>query len=255
MVLNPSTPVGALEEIAGDVDFVLVMSVNPGFGGQTFIPRSESKVREVRALLDRGRQQHAPVEIDGGIDLHNVGRVVAAGARIDRRRLGDLPHARSRARDARAQGGGARAPLPAAGRSSMSRDAPPSISRVRVRYAETDKMGVVYYANYLVWFEVGRTDLLRQSGWSYREMEVDGFSLPVIEAHCAYQRSRRSTTTSSRSGRRGAHGVAGAGAVQLRSRARRRRAPRSPPASPCTPRSIAAASPAGCRSACATLFS
>ena len=59
-----------------------------------------------------------------------------------------------------------------------------SISRVRVRYAETDTMGVVYYANYLVWFEVARTDLLRHSGWSYREMEVEGFSLPVIEAHC-----------------------------------------------------------------------
>ena len=59
VVLNPATPVVALEEIAGDVDFVLVMSVNPGFGGQTFIPRSESKVREVRALLDRGRQPGA----------------------------------------------------------------------------------------------------------------------------------------------------------------------------------------------------
>src|SRR5919202_2940604 len=67
-VLNPSTPVVALEEIAGDVDFVLVMSVNPGFGGQTFIPRSESKVRDVRALLDRARSG-AAVEIDGGIDL------------------------------------------------------------------------------------------------------------------------------------------------------------------------------------------
>ena len=47
-------------------------------------------------------------------------------------------------------------------------------SLVRVRYAETDKMGVVYYANYLVWFEVGRTDWLRDTGWSYREMEADG---------------------------------------------------------------------------------
>lgn len=65
---------------------------------------------------------------------------------------------------------------------------PRSISRVRVRYAETDTMGVVYYANYLIWFEVGRTDLLRQSGWSYREMELEGFSLPVIEAHCEYKR-------------------------------------------------------------------
>jgi acyl-CoA thioester hydrolase len=52
-------------------------------------------------------------------------------------------------------------------------------------------MGVVYYANYLVWFEVGRTDLLRQAGWSYREMEQDGFSLPVIEAHCEYKRPAR----------------------------------------------------------------
>jgi acyl-CoA thioester hydrolase len=69
--------------------------------------------------------------------------------------------------------------------------APPAISRVRVRYAETDQMGVVYYANYLVWFEIGRTDLLRQNGWSYREMEVDGYSLPVIEAQCAYKASAK----------------------------------------------------------------
>ena len=67
----------------------------------------------------------------------------------------------------------------------------PAISRVRVRYAETDQMGVVYYANYLVWFEIGRTDLLRQHGWSYREMEVDGYSLPVIDAQCAYKASAK----------------------------------------------------------------
>ena len=52
-------------------------------------------------------------------------------------------------------------------------------------------MGVVYHANYLVWFEVGRTDLLRSLGWSYREMEASGISLPVIEAHCEYQRPAR----------------------------------------------------------------
>lgn len=63
-----------------------------------------------------------------------------------------------------------------------------SVSTVRVRYAETDQMGVVYYANYLVWFEVGRTDLLRTLGWSYRDMEAAGVSLPVIEAHCEYRR-------------------------------------------------------------------
>jgi ribulose-phosphate 3-epimerase len=81
VVLNPSTPVTALEEIAADVDFVLVMSVNPGFGGQRFIPSSERKVAAVRALLDRAGNQ-SPVEIDGGIDAGNIGRVVAAGARI-----------------------------------------------------------------------------------------------------------------------------------------------------------------------------
>ena len=82
VVLNPSTPVIALEQIAADVDFVLVMSVNPGFGGQSFIPRSESKVREVRAALDRAGNTAAPIEIDGGIDLTTAPRVVAAGARI-----------------------------------------------------------------------------------------------------------------------------------------------------------------------------
>jgi len=66
-----------------------------------------------------------------------------------------------------------------------------STSRIRVRYAETDQMGVVYYANYFVWFEVGRTDLLRESGWSYRQMEIDGFSLPVIEARCIYHASAK----------------------------------------------------------------
>lgn len=68
---------------------------------------------------------------------------------------------------------------------------PPSVSRVRVRYAETDQMGVVYYANYFIWFEVGRTDLLRGAGGSYREMERDGYSLPVIDAQCAYRESAK----------------------------------------------------------------
>ena len=61
-------------------------------------------------------------------------------------------------------------------------------TRVRVRYAETDRMGVVYYANYFVWFEIGRTDWLRETGQSYRDMELDGVQLPVIEAHCEYRR-------------------------------------------------------------------
>ena len=67
----------------------------------------------------------------------------------------------------------------------------PRLTRLRVRYAETDRMGVVYYANYFVWFEVARTDWLRETGWSYREMEADGISLPVIEAHCDYRQPSR----------------------------------------------------------------
>jgi ribulose-phosphate 3-epimerase len=81
VAINPSTPVWALEEIAPDLDHVLVMSVNPGFGGQTFLPRSESKVRAVRQLLSRVGSQ-APIEIDGGIDQSNAARVVAAGVDI-----------------------------------------------------------------------------------------------------------------------------------------------------------------------------
>jgi acyl-CoA thioester hydrolase len=64
-------------------------------------------------------------------------------------------------------------------------------TQVRVRYADTDQMGVVYYANYLIWFEVGRTELLRTLGWSYREMEHAGIGLPVIEAFCVYHRPAR----------------------------------------------------------------
>jgi ribulose-phosphate 3-epimerase len=80
-VLNPSTPAGMLEDIAGDLDFVLVMSVNPGFGGQAFIPHSIEKVRRVRRVLDAAGSS-AAIEIDGGIDIANVAAVVAAGATI-----------------------------------------------------------------------------------------------------------------------------------------------------------------------------
>lgn len=82
VALNPSTPVACLEDIAADVDFVLVMSVNPGFGGQQFIPRSVAKVRAVRALLDASNNTVATVEVDGGIDQQTIGQVVAAGADV-----------------------------------------------------------------------------------------------------------------------------------------------------------------------------
>ncbi|MGH9254475.1 MAG: ribulose-phosphate 3-epimerase [Vicinamibacterales bacterium] len=80
-VLNPATPAAALEDIAAELDFVLVMSVNPGFGGQEFIPQSLDKLRRVRDVLDRAGSS-APIEIDGGIDERNAAEVVAAGASI-----------------------------------------------------------------------------------------------------------------------------------------------------------------------------
>jgi ribulose-phosphate 3-epimerase len=81
VVLNPATPASMLEDIAGDVDFVLVMSVNPGFGGQAFIHNSLPKLRRVRDVLAHAGSS-APIEIDGGIDVTNVADVVAAGASI-----------------------------------------------------------------------------------------------------------------------------------------------------------------------------
>ena len=72
----------------------------------------------------------------------------------------------------------------------MTGEAPQTIT-VRVRYAETDQMGVVYHANYFTWFEIGRCELLRTIGQSYRELESSGISLPVIEAHCEYNSPAR----------------------------------------------------------------
>ncbi len=63
------------------------------------------------------------------------------------------------------------------------------ISKIRVRYAETDQMGVVYYSNYFVWMEVGRTNLLRNNGLSYKELEKEGYALPVLKAYAEYLNS------------------------------------------------------------------
>jgi acyl-CoA thioester hydrolase len=78
--------------------------------------------------------------------------------------------------------------------SHASNDGQPTISesRVRVRYAETDQMGVVYHSNYFIWFEVGRVELLRQLGFSYREMErEDGCYIAVVDARCRYKAPAR----------------------------------------------------------------
>jgi len=78
VALNPATPVSMLQDVIGALDLILIMSVNPGFGGQSFIPNALKKVREARALIDR----HNPgceLEIDGGIGRENIAAVVAAG--------------------------------------------------------------------------------------------------------------------------------------------------------------------------------
>ncbi len=81
VALNPSTPLTTLDEILPDLDYVLVMSVNPGFGGQTFIPGSLDKVRRLARLIgERGLK--AQIEVDGGIDATNARSLVAAGAEI-----------------------------------------------------------------------------------------------------------------------------------------------------------------------------
>jgi ribulose-phosphate 3-epimerase len=81
VAINPATPLGALEEALGFADYVLLMSVNPGFGGQKFIPTSLDKVRRLRRMIDeRGLQTR--IEIDGGIDRHNIAEIAAAGAEI-----------------------------------------------------------------------------------------------------------------------------------------------------------------------------
>ena len=81
VAINPATPIGALECILGEVDMVLVMSVNPGFGGQKMIPYTIDKISRLRGLLDR-RGLKTDIEVDGGVTLENVDQVMDAGANI-----------------------------------------------------------------------------------------------------------------------------------------------------------------------------
>ena len=81
VVINPATPLQTLDEVLGMVDYVLIMSVNPGFGGQKFLPSSLDKVRRLRQIRD-GRRLGFRIEIDGGVTVENVGEVVRAGVDI-----------------------------------------------------------------------------------------------------------------------------------------------------------------------------
>ncbi|ASK26489.1 ribulose-phosphate 3-epimerase [Neisseria chenwenguii] len=83
LVLNPATPANVLENVLHRLDMVLLMSVNPGFGGQSFIPHTLTKIRQVRALLDAFEAQtgkRIALEVDGGIKVENIAEVAAAGA-------------------------------------------------------------------------------------------------------------------------------------------------------------------------------
>lgn len=82
VVLNPSTSLSTIEEVLGDVDQILLMSVNPGFGGQQFIEATVDKVRRLRGMLDARGLKHVDIEVDGGINAETAKRVVAAGANV-----------------------------------------------------------------------------------------------------------------------------------------------------------------------------
>lgn len=80
--LNPATPLSVLDYVLKDLDMVLIMSVNPGFGGQKFIPSSIRKIQELRTMLDERGLSHIELEVDGGVTLDNVKAVKEAGANV-----------------------------------------------------------------------------------------------------------------------------------------------------------------------------
>jgi len=82
VTLNPATPISALEEIIAEVDLTLVMSVNPGFGGQSYIPSSTARIARLRQMLDSRDMAHVDIEVDGGIHPGNVAEIIQAGASI-----------------------------------------------------------------------------------------------------------------------------------------------------------------------------
>lgn len=82
LALNPGTPLGVLDYLLDDLDMVLIMSVNPGFGGQSFIPGTLDKLRALRALLKQRGKPDLDVEVDGGVKASNIGQIVEAGANV-----------------------------------------------------------------------------------------------------------------------------------------------------------------------------
>lgn len=81
VAINPHTPVALLKDVLGDIDMVCMMSVNPGFGGQKFIPHTIQKVKELRQLID-SKKYPVLIEVDGGVTLENAADIIAAGADV-----------------------------------------------------------------------------------------------------------------------------------------------------------------------------
>lgn len=81
VAVNPHTPINFLQDILGDIDIVLLMSVNPGFGGQSFIPHTMNKIRELRKIID-GNKLDVKIEIDGGVTVENAKEILDAGAHV-----------------------------------------------------------------------------------------------------------------------------------------------------------------------------
>jgi ribulose-phosphate 3-epimerase len=82
VTLNPATPLVSIEEVLPDVDMVLIMSVNPGYGGQSYIPGSSARITRLRRMLDERGLVDVDIEVDGGVKAHNAAEIVAAGANV-----------------------------------------------------------------------------------------------------------------------------------------------------------------------------
>lgn len=82
VALNPATPLSVLDYVLEDLDMVLIMSVNPGFGGQKFIPSSIRKIKELRSILEERGLEHIELEVDGGVTLDNLEKIKEAGANV-----------------------------------------------------------------------------------------------------------------------------------------------------------------------------
>ncbi len=81
VALNPHTPVESLKDVLADIDMVLIMSVNPGFGGQSFIPHTLNKIKQLRSMINE-QSLNVKIEIDGGVTLDNAASIIAAGADV-----------------------------------------------------------------------------------------------------------------------------------------------------------------------------